>query len=51
MTTIKITVDNQKHGSQYQKLKYILEKYSTSKLFKDIKDPAKWQKKLRNEWK
>lgn len=40
-----------KSSSQYQKLKTILEKYSANYLFKDIKDPVKWQKKLRDEWK
>ncbi|TAL57916.1 MAG: hypothetical protein EPN85_12960 [Bacteroidetes bacterium] len=79
MTTIKVTVDNQKHASmltdllhelgfvkqietdsdeklsidpasQYLKLRYILQKYSYRGLFKGIKDPVKWQKKLRDEW-
>ena len=38
-------------ASQYQKLKSILEKYSYRGLFNGIKDPVKWQKKVRDEWK
>ncbi len=40
-----------KPSSQYQKLKSILDKYSGKNLFKGIKDPVKWQKKMRDEWK
>ena len=41
----------EKSSSQYENLKYILGKYSGKNLFKRIKDPVKWQKKLRDEWK
>jgi len=35
--------------SQKENIKNIL-KNSKTKLFKDIKDPLKWQKKIREEW-
>ena len=37
-------------GKQYSLLKSILSKQANPELFKNIQDPVKWQKDLRNEW-
>ncbi len=34
----------------YQKIKQILDKTDQKIMFKSIKDPAKWQSEIRNEW-
>jgi hypothetical protein len=36
--------------NQYELLNDLIEKKANSKLFKEIIDPVRWQKKLRNEW-
>ena len=35
---------------QYNILKNILQKMADEKLFMEIKDPVRWQKRLRDEW-
>lgn len=35
----------------YQKLKQAIDKTEDNLMFKDIKDPSKWQSDLRDEWK
>jgi len=36
--------------NQYELLNDLIEKKANSKLFQEIIDPVRWQKKLRNEW-
>ena len=36
--------------NQFQKINSIIHRYAKPELFKDIKDPARWQKSLRDEW-
>lgn len=36
--------------SQYHRLKKLLDSVKDKELFKEIKNPVQWQKKLRNEW-
>ena len=47
---IEAEIPLEKRSATYQKLKKILDKYANKNLFKEIKDPVKWQKQLRNEW-
>jgi len=41
---------NIKTNYDVNKIEKILEKISAKDIFQDIKDPVKWQKRLRNEW-
>jgi hypothetical protein len=41
---------NNKPGSALIKIKKLLEDARGKNLFADIKDPAKWQRKIRKEW-
>lgn len=34
----------------YQKIKKAIDKIDGSKMFKDLEDPSKWQRDLRDEW-
>jgi hypothetical protein len=49
----KISTDTTKVASsktQFVRIKQLLEKFADKKLFKEIKDPIAWQRKLRDEW-
>lgn len=49
----KISSDSTKVVSsktQFVRIKELLEKFADKKLFKEIKDPVAWQRKLRDEW-
>lgn len=39
-----------KKTATFQKLKKLLDKYASKNLFKEVKDPVKWQRQMRNEW-
>jgi hypothetical protein len=36
--------------NQYNKLKQILSNIESNSIFRDIHDPVKWQKEIRDEW-
>lgn len=52
---IKVESDNQNRQlqeptTQYERIKKILDNAQGKGLFKDVEDPAEWQRQIRKEW-
>ncbi len=47
---IEIDLPNPKRSNQFEQLNKLLNTIEPDRLFKNIDDPVKWQKELRNEW-
>jgi len=45
-----IEEENREASNQYANLKRIISNIEPNSIFRDIHDPVKWQKEIRDEW-